>query len=236
MGKAYETMPRRPFDDDELQALLAAAAALDAERAARMAAETTIESGTKSKAWNERARPLYVPQAPFLRTLAATGARFAELAATTWGDWSETLRTLTLRAETTKSKKSRRIPLLKSAEEDLRALRELHRTGYGRAPKPHEPIFLTPTGFPLLTGYRHLKRFFADAMERAGLDAVSQRRGRLCIHSLRHTFASRLARANAGLTQAQMLLGHSTPELTAVVYTHHDDADLRAAVEKIQAR
>jgi len=42
-----------------------------------------------------------------------------------------------------------------------------------------------------------------------------------------------LARANAGLTQAQALLGHSTPELTAAQYTHRDEADLRAAVQKI---
>ena len=38
---------------------------------------------------------------------------------------------------------------------------------------------------------------------------------------------------NAGLTQAQMLLGRSIPHLTAVASTHHDDADLRAAVEKL---
>ena len=175
-----------------------------------------------------------MPQAPFFRTLAATGARFAELAATTWSNWSEKLRTLALRAETTKSKKSRRIPLLASVEADLRALREIHREGYGRALKPHEPIFLTPTGQPLVGAYANAKRFFGDAMERAGLKPVDQRRGRLCMHGLRHTFASRLARANAGLTQAQMLLGHSTPELTATVYTHHDDADLRAAVDKLQ--
>lgn len=91
--------PRRPFDDGELKALLDAAEALDVERRARMAAAATIEHGTKSKMWNERERPLYIPAAPFLRTLASTGARFAELAATTWADWTEKLRTLPLRAK-----------------------------------------------------------------------------------------------------------------------------------------
>jgi integrase len=51
------------------------------------------------------------------------------------------------------------------------------------------------------------------------------------MHGLRHTFASRLARANAGRTQAQILLGQSVAQLTSVFCTHHDYAGLRAAVE-----
>jgi integrase len=43
-----------------------------------------------------------------------------------------------------------------------------------------------------------------------------------------------LARANAGLTQAQVLLGHADPKLTAAIYTHHEEADLRAAVDKLR--
>jgi site-specific recombinase XerD len=54
------------------------------------------------------------------------------------------------------------------------------------------------------------------------------------IHSTRHTFASQLGRAGVGLVQAQRLLGHSTPELTAQVYTHLGIEDLRAAVDKIE--
>jgi integrase len=54
------------------------------------------------------------------------------------------------------------------------------------------------------------------------------------IHSTRHTFASQLGRAGVGLVQAQRLLGHSTPELTAQVYTHLGIEDLRGAVEKLE--
>jgi len=53
----------------------------------------------------------------------------------------------------------------------------------------------------------------------------------VCIHSLRHTFASRLAGAGVGLLQAQKLLGHSDPKLTAEIYTHLAPEELRAAVE-----
>jgi site-specific recombinase XerD len=51
------------------------------------------------------------------------------------------------------------------------------------------------------------------------------------VHALRHSFASRLARNGVGLAQAQRLLGHSDPKLTASIYTHLEPEDLREAVE-----
>ena len=36
-----------------------------------------------------------------------------------------------------------------------------------------------------------------------------------------------------GLSQAQKLLGHSDPKLTAAIHTHLDTEDLRAAVESL---
>jgi site-specific recombinase XerD len=54
------------------------------------------------------------------------------------------------------------------------------------------------------------------------------------MRSLRDSFASQLGRAGVGLVQAQRLLGHSTPELTAQVYTHLGIEDLRGAVEKLE--
>ncbi len=38
-----------------------------------------------------------------------------------------------------------------------------------------------------------------------------------------------------GLTQAQALLGHSDPKLTASLYTHLDASDLRDAVERMES-
>ena len=50
---------------------------------------------------------------------------------------------------------------------------------------------------------------------------------------MRPTFATLLARGGVGLVQAQRLLGHSDPKLTAQVYTHLDVEDLREAVEAL---
>lgn len=52
-------------------------------------------------------------------------------------------------------------------------------------------------------------------------------------HSLRGQFATRLAKAGVGLAAAQKLLRHSTPALTANVYTHLGLSDLGREVEKL---
>lgn len=78
--------------------------------------------------------------------------------------------------------------------------------------------------------YRQFKRAItrandiADEAEAAGEPAVKVRDIRL--HSLRHTYASYLARAGYQPAVIQRLLGHSTPDLALRVYTHVMDEDL----------
>lgn len=54
----------------------------------------------------------------------------------------------------------------------------------------------------------------------------------LVVHSLRHTFASRLVKAGVGLAVVQRLLGHSSIVVT-MRYSHLDLEDLRSAVARI---
>jgi integrase/recombinase XerD len=49
-------------------------------------------------------------------------------------------------------------------------------------------------------------------------------------HTCRHTFATRMIRADVGRDVVQALLGHASPTSTAI-YTHADWSDLRAAVD-----
>jgi integrase len=75
-------------------------------------------------------------------------------------------------------------------------------------------------------------------MEKAGVEGKRTRAsgGRtlssLSFHSLRHSFNSALA--NAGVSQEirQKLTGHTSAEMNTI-YTHHELAPLRAAVEKL---
>ena len=53
------------------------------------------------------------------------------------------------------------------------------------------------------------------------------------VHSLRHTCASRLARAGVPISFTQKLLGHSTIELTSRFYAHTGLEEMRAALGQL---
>jgi integrase len=76
-------------------------------------------------------------------------------------------------------------------------------------------------------------RIFNRLLIAAGIERLDANGRKLDIHALRHTMASRLARNGVGLVQAQRLLGHSDPKLTAAVYSHLDVDDLRRAIERV---
>lgn len=55
------------------------------------------------------------------------------------------------------------------------------------------------------------------AIDRAGLNdpmVVKERGGRVTLHTLRHTYASKLVRAGVSLYEVSVLLGHSDPKMT----------------------
>jgi len=174
-----------------------------------------------------------IPQTPLWLLLLETGARWGELTASTWNDFDATNRTLTLRAETTKSKKTRTIPLRDSAVDALRLLQRVHAAHRGRLPRISDPIFLTPSGVSWRRSRENAARAFHRLLKRAGISRVNESRERVSIHSLRHTAATRLARAGVDLVRTQLILGHSDPKLTAEVYTHLATEDLRTAIESV---
>ena len=64
-------------------------------------------------------------------------------------------------------------------------------------------------------------------LERAGIPFVTPA-GRLDAHALRTTYVTLLARAGVSLVAAQKLARHSTPNLTANVYSRLSSGDLAA--------
>ncbi len=138
-----------------------------------------------------------------------------------------------LRAETTKSNRRRVIHLRQLMVTALQDVRALHDRLSGRESTASDPIFLSPEAVPWCVATRNTMRIFDRLLVRAKIARDDGEGRKLDIHSLRHTFGSRLARHGVGLVQVQRLMGHSDPKLTAQVYTHLDVEDLRKAVETV---
>jgi integrase len=225
----HQRYRRRALTDEEIDRFLAAAEADDRETA-RVFWEQEANEGER---WKRRRVGERVPQAPMWLGFLETGARWSEMTNTRWTDLSVESRTLVLRAETTKSKKRRVIPLRELMITALEELRAHHEQIFEDKLEDSDPIFLSPEGVPWCTATRNCMRIFDRVLVRAKIARVDAEGRKLDIHALRHTFGSRLARRGVGLVQVQRLMGHSDPKLTAQVYTHLDVEDLRRAVEAV---
>ena len=220
---------RRAMTEAEIDAFLAAARADDE-------ANERFLRKRRGNVYYLRKEQLRVPQAPLWRGLLETGARWSELTRATWADVDLDRRILSLRPEHTKSGKSRPVPIMQSLAADLRAVRVLQERLFTREISGRDLVFLSPEGKPWSRPTNNAMRVFDRTLEAAGIPRVDERGMKLDIHALRHTFATRLARNNVGLVQAQHLLGHSDPKLTAKIYSHLDPDDLRAAMDEMEKR
>ena len=151
-----------------------------------------------------------------------TGIRQGELLSLTWGQVDLARKTITLTADKTKSKRTRRVPLNALALEALRSL--------PRGIAPEAPVF------PVMAGrdQRDLVRRFKRAVKETGINENAPASQRVTWHTLRHTFASRLVQSGVSLLTVKELLGHST--LVMVMrYAHLADENLKAAVDTLAA-
>lgn len=171
-----------------------------------------------------------IPRTPLMRTLLSTGARWGELSATTWGDLDCEELKITFRAETTKSKKTRRLPISPELFDVLMDLRARTTLQLGREPGQHEAIFLAPRGQRWPKSSDRYRRFLHAAMERAGIQKRDAHGRVVHIHALRHTFATRLMRQGVPIAVAVRLMGHADHTMLLAIYAHPDDDDMRAAI------
>jgi integrase len=234
-SERHQRRVRRALTEDEVERLLGAAHADDAECAARVAATRTIEVHGRGAEYAQRTRSGRVPQAPLWRALLQTGARWGELTSATWLDLDADRLALTLRAATTKSGRARVIPVTAALVDELLNLRSVHQRVRMRLAQPADRMFLSPDGADWASYTTNARRLLGRLLDRAGI-ARHDALGRVIdIHALRHTAATSMARRNVPLVVAQRVLGHADPKLTARVYTHLDVDDLRVAVEGVAA-
>jgi integrase len=170
------------------------------------------------------------PRPLLLRALMETGARWSELTSVTWGDLRWLPGELRLRSETTKNRTERVIPLgptllglLRDRAQSVKGLAELPADGL---------VFTSPWGRPW--GLSHNYRDWLDTiLERAKIPRKDAQGRVVNVHALRHTFATRLARAGVSLQQAAYLTGHRTLTVLLQIYTHLQAEDARGAITKL---
>lgn len=157
-------------------------------------------------------------RATLYRLAAETGLRKGEIVALVVADLDvadSERASVRVRAATAKNGREARLPLRSALADALAALVE-RRTPLAR-------VFATPKG------WEAAKTLEADLVA-AGIAATDEAGRVLDFHALRTTFGTNLARSGVSLQMAQRLMRHSTPTLTANVYTVLSRDDERAAV------
>lgn len=144
-----------------------------------------------------------------------TGLRIASEALTlTWTDVDFQRNQLTVQAAFAKAGETRSVPLNSRAREVLVRLKAQSRSLY---------VFAKPNGLP----YRSMDKLLAKACEDAGLDGTG-----ISLHTLRHTFASRLVMSGADLRTIQILGGWRDLSLVQR-YSHLSPGHCQQAIERI---
>jgi integrase len=130
---------------------------------------------------------------PIVLTALHTGGRLSEILALRWADIDLDAGVVTFRRETTKSRRTRSVPMSADLRLGLAGLRR------GR---PDQHVFVWNEA-PL----RSVRTAFAHACRQAHIEGVT-------FHTLRHTFSSWATMAGLDLRRLQKYLGHSTIALT----------------------
>jgi len=212
-SRDHHAYRRRALTDAEIERFLAAARLEDEEL-------------------DVLAADVRVPQASLFMALLETGARWNELRQLRWADVDLGKRVVVLRAENTKSRKQRAVPLSDELTAELVRLRALQETVHARLPNSEDAVFLSPEGARWGWPTSNVMRILDRLLDRAGIAKVNAQGEKLDVHALRTTCASRMARRGVPLAIAQRWLGHSDPKLTAQHYVSVDVEDLRAAAER----
>jgi integrase len=162
-----------------------------------------------------------------------TGMRRRQLVGLTWQDVDFALQAIVLSIETSKSKREWTIPMVSPVACELRQLHEQTCLALGQIPEGRAQVFclplFTPTrDFPsgrLEADY--VTGWFCDLYQR-----LPPGQSRIGTHRLRHTTATRLARAEGNLKVVQQILGHTSIK-TTLGYIHPDQNDMSRALSSL---
>ena len=151
---------------------------------------------------------------PMVLLALNTGLRRGELFSLKWADVDLAAQMLTVRASSSKSGQTRRIPLNVEAFAVLSAWQKRLNNTAGYVFPGAESARLT-----------NINKSWGGVVKLAKLSGFN-------FHDLRHTFASRLVQGGVDLNTARTLLGHSEIG-TTLIYAHLAPENLRSALQKV---
>ena len=135
------------------------------------------------------------------------GMRYSEIVNLTWDRVDFKNCCVRLRAEDTKTKEPRKVPILSQEARDV-----FERRG-GNPRRIHGEVF----------GIKSIRTTFAKACKRAGIEGFH-------FHDLRHTCATNLRKAGIDTATVMKILGHKSVAMY-IKYNKVDDEDLKMASE-----
>jgi integrase len=154
-----------------------------------------------------------------IKVLLLTGARRGELVAAKWSDVDYTARTWTIRAEVTKTARTRITPLSDWVVEEFRALESLaNRSRY---------VLPSSDGREAVNA-KQLTRSVAKCLKRFEKRGISA----FTLHDLRRTCRTGLARLKVDPHIAERVLGHSLGKIADTYDTHAYLDEQRKALDK----
>lgn len=150
----------------------------------------------------------------------ASGLRISELAALNVDDVWATERKGEVQVRAGKGDRPRKVPLNQQARDAVRTWLHERAAIVRQGPDVEQGLFITRTGVRM--AIRTVRHTIAEIGKAAGVD--------LHPHMLRHTFATRLARADVDMVTLAELLGHARLD-TVRIYTRPTAEVSAAAVE-----
>ncbi len=166
-------------------------------------------------AWEKIVKALKLHRRPFFQFLWYTGMRLKNALELKWSQVDLEKGTVRIPSTATKHKKELVLPLPNPC---IQLLKELHKKSSS------EYVFVSEAGTPLIM--RNVQRSFKYALKKAKLPTS------ICIHDIRHTYATKALEAGVDVMLLKELLGHSTITM-ALRYFHVSTEKLKHYVNKI---
>lgn len=167
-----------------------------------------------------------------LTTLYYTGMRRRQLVELAWGDIDFAAGTITLRAESSKTRREWSVPIADELTAHLRRVRDETAAMLGQPLDPLGQVFCLPLFVSREFSSGRLQPDYLTSWFNELQRQLPEGARGISAHRLRHTTATHLVRKQGNLKAVQVLLGHTSVN-TTMGYVEVEIDDLRSCVARL---